>query len=148
MELWRSIEGHEGYEVSSLGRVRSNKGILKEFIQDNGYAAVMLGAGVRKLVHRLVASAFIANPEGKPEVNHKDHVRHHNMAINLEWVTRQENIDHSNNITTFRLRNKITGEVVEGRNLAAFAKERGLLYPNLNKVNTGVRRSHKGWIKA
>lgn len=69
-----------------------------DYKKRNSYQAVLLkdssGAAKRVLVHRLVARAFVPNPENKPEVNHKDGDRTNNSAENLEWVTRAENMRH------------------------------------------------------
>lgn len=111
-EEWRPVKGYEGfYEVSNKGNVRSldrksgryvRKGRwLRPFLvpDENGYKHVCLSAyGVReqKAVHRLVAEAFVRNPDNKPQVNHIDENKLNNTADNLEWVTQQENLSYSN----------------------------------------------------
>lgn len=104
-ELWKPIEGTNGkYEVSNTGKVRSlnygRLGITKELKSwDNGgYERVNLTIAKKqskKLVHRLVAEAFIPNPENKSEVNHIDGDKHNNHVDNLEWTTHDENIYHA-----------------------------------------------------
>ncbi|PFK68265.1 NUMOD4 domain-containing protein [Bacillus cereus] len=116
-EVWVAIKGYEGlYEVSSHGRVRSldrvvkcvrhgrehnmkRKGRLISLPKKSKYYHVQLGKGSesmeQKLVHRLVASAFLDNPESKPFVNHIDSNKHNNRADNLEWVTADENTKHA-----------------------------------------------------
>ena len=117
-EIWKDIEGYEGaYQVSNLGRVRSLdrytdrldsvgnsrelfvKGkILKPAIMKKGYLRVSLSIGHRQAtslqVHRLVAQAFVQNPEKLPQVNHIDENKTNNRADNLEWVTNKENSNH------------------------------------------------------
>ena len=115
-EIWKDIEGYEGlYQVSNMGRVKSlartrnmnlhdhrsvapvPERILK-FGQSLGYQAVTLAKdGVNRTfrVHKLVALAFIQNPDRKPEINHKDGNKHNNKAENLEWVTAKENQRHA-----------------------------------------------------
>ncbi|MBY6273488.1 MAG: hypothetical protein CW346_14925 [Bacillaceae bacterium] len=101
-EEWRSISGFEGkYEVSNLGRIRkiiatqgSRPGVLRPYVGSDGYLYVDLykgGKRYRKLVHRLVAEAFLGHlPPGKV-VNHKDHDRTNARVSNLEYVTISEN---------------------------------------------------------
>ncbi len=97
---FKDIPGYEGlYEVSTLGEVRSKRTqkLLKPF-DNRGYERVGLVAnGSRKkyLVHRLVASAFIANPNGLKEINHINANKKCNTVENLEWSDRIENMRHA-----------------------------------------------------
>lgn len=148
MELWRDIVGYEGlYMVSSLGRIKtlyrkdrdksetSAEKFLKPFLTKEGYPRVGLNKnGSRKkfLVHRLVATAFVANKANYLEVNHKDANKQNNSAENLEWVTREQNIAHSfaNNLVyrdkgTERYNHKLNEQKVrEMRALFALGKHR------------------------
>ena len=102
-EEWKPIKGYEGlYEVSNMGRVKSlhrSKGIiLKQSIHTNGYMYAGLyknGTRISKRVHRLVATAFIRNPNNYDVVNHKDGNKKNNTVDNLEWCTRSYNIRHA-----------------------------------------------------
>lgn len=115
MTSWKPIVGYEGlYEVSDSGDVRSvdrveksdvwnlrtRKGrLLRKQTKRSGYDSVNLYKGGHMktyLVHRLVASAFVPNPNpGLTEVNHKNGNRTDNAASNLEWITHSENVAHS-----------------------------------------------------
>ena len=111
-EIWKDIPGYEGlYQVSNLGRVKSlerykdnNSGLVKmpeKIMQGgirNGYVLVYLTKdGKRKTfsAHRLVAQAFIPNPEQKPTINHINGNKQDNRVENLEWNTDKENINHA-----------------------------------------------------
>jgi hypothetical protein len=101
-ELWKPVLGYVGrYEVSTLGRVRSllrGGRILKPRAQEEDYCFVALyNDGIRAdvRVHRIVALAFIPNPENKPEVNHDDGDRQNNAISNLFWATSLENNQHA-----------------------------------------------------
>lgn len=106
-EIWKPICGYEDrYEVSDRGRVRSlnyhRTGEIKELktrVDRYGYLCISLPMeGNRRkhfTIHRLVAIAFIPNPDNKPEVNHKDGNKKNNYPSNLEWVSMKENQRHA-----------------------------------------------------
>ena len=105
-EIWKDIPGYYPYQASNLGRIRNNKPIvskkakgrkesLKTKITKRGYEEVSIsinGKPYTKSVHRLVALAFIDNPENKPEVDHIDANPLNNKVENLRWATREENL--------------------------------------------------------
>src|SRR5690606_25665430 len=95
-------------KIRSVGNDKSRKEkILRTYRTASGYERINIkfkGKSFRLVIHRVVAEAFVANPENKSEVNHKNRVKDNNRADNLEWVTRQENMDHyagSNRETRF-----------------------------------------------
>ncbi len=124
-ELWKTIDEFENYEVSNLGKVRNKTTgrILKPTCR-GGYQIIGLcknSKGKTTPIHRLVALAFIPNPENKPQVNHIDKNRSNNIVSNLEWNTALENNTHrskgviqttNQNIKVWRV-DILTGEKLE-----------------------------------
>lgn len=119
-EIWMDIKGYEGkYQISNHGRIKSlsritnnrngefktKEKIMKPTKSRNGYLIVSLWENnkqKKKLVHKLVAEAFIKNPEHYTEINHKDENKKNNNMINLEWC------DHKYNMNYGKVRNKIS----------------------------------------
>lgn len=106
MEEWRDIKGYEGmYQVSNEGRVKSlnyKRGnaakIMKPELTISGYYQISLYCGGKRgrhYVHRLVAEAFIPNPENKPVVDHINTIRIENSVCNLRWATTKENVNNA-----------------------------------------------------
>lgn len=109
-EIWKSF-GYEGYEISNFGRVKSykydkeNGKIMKPYRDTKGYLQIDLSLDGRKrknrvhlVVHRLVAQAFIPNPNNLPQVNHKDENKENNCVDNLEWCTNEYNAHYGTKI--------------------------------------------------
>lgn len=99
VETFVEIEGFEKYEVSNLGKVRNIKSgrVLKTSLNNNGYLRLFLCENNKRknlYLHRIIATAFIDNPNEKPCVNHIDENKLNNDLSNLEWCTVRENLIH------------------------------------------------------
>ena len=108
-EVWKDVAGYEGvYQVSNKGNVRSvarkdsigrkcGGRMLKPGYDKDGYLRVNIyknGKQKTRFIHRLVAGAFVPNPNGYSEINHRDENKVNNYANNLEWCTRECNVNH------------------------------------------------------
>ena len=155
MAEWRDIPGYEGlYQISDGGKVKSlrrDKEVRQALFPKSGYMYVGLSKGGKqktKLVHRLVAEAFIPNPEGKDSVNHIDGCKTNNAADNLEWVTPKENTAHAirtglldpkmSRVTPIMALNKETGELIKFRSIAEAADQLGL---NKSEISRQANRN-------
>ena len=127
MEIWKNIENYEGYQISNFGNVKSlskkikckngfrttKEKILKLKKSKQGYLSIQLkNKGNFFSVHRLVALAFIDNPENKLQVNHINGIKHDNRIDNLEWCNQSENQIHAyvNKLQIPSLHNRPNGE--------------------------------------
>ena len=120
-EAWKDISGYEGlYRISNLGRVeRMYKHGGSRFLKPSWrgrYLSISLSKGNRKVnatISRLVAMAFIPNPDSKPQVNHIDGNRGRNDVYNLEWATPSENTQHA---VDTGLRARVQGVALQSQN--------------------------------
>lgn len=150
-EIWKTVSVNDKYEVSNTGKVRpknpryKNVTELKPINAGTGYYRVSLD---RKLysVHRLVAQAFLDNPDGLPEVNHKDENPSNNNVENLEWCTTSYNQSYSKSYNRYLI--NPDGEPVTVFNLKEFCRNNGLNCSNILRVLKGIRPHHKGWRAA
>ena len=176
-EIWRPVKGFEGiYEVSNLARVRSlpyeetrcsSAGkvftmkhpakIRKLQMGLNGYLALLLkkdGKYYPASVHRLVAEAFVPNPDNLPEVNHKDECKTNNLPSNLEWCDHAYNQKQgtiSERISASKQKRQIEQLTLDGQHVAYFdsirdaAKSLGTKYICIYKALTGTNTTAKGY---
>lgn len=95
MDEWRPIPGMPEFSVNAYGRICRTDTLqeLRTYTNSRGYTVVSINRKLKR-VHRLVAQAFIPNPEGKEIVNHKDGNTTNNCVENLEWTTGSENQQH------------------------------------------------------
>ena len=179
LETWKPVKGYEGlYEVSDRGRVKSlerevsfksknqfgvfyteyktPERILSPIMQSNGYWVVGLGfMGKRKIksIHRLVAEAFIENPDNKPQVNHIDGNKGNNNASNLEWATPSENTKHAYKTALLthysRAVYQIDPETIIGKrweSVRAASRALGITESGIIKCCRGERKMSGGYI--
>ena len=163
METWKAIAEYEGlYEVSDMGRVKSLKygkeNILKPQNNTWGYLQVCLrkdGHTKQLLVHRLVAKAFIPNPQGLETVNHKDEVKTNNTVSNLEWMSKKDNINygtHNKRVAEslskqVKMFDKSTGGLLTTfPSLMEAVRVTGINQGNISSCCNGKKKSAGGYI--
>ena len=126
-EIWSGIKGFESsYKISNYGRVRSldkivisknnssrviRGRVMKAFLEKAGYYRLRLfsnGKTRKDTIHKFVGEKFVSNPHNKPQINHKNGIKTDNRAVNLEWVTAKENMQHAFDIGLSSKKNQET----------------------------------------
>lgn len=165
-EFWKPILNYEGlYEVSNFGRVKSfrfgKERILKPGINKGGYFFVVLYKNGKKknhLVHRLVAEAFLPNPDNLPEVNHKDENPQNNNIENLEWCSHSYNINFGTRNKRVAAKNTngkcsktvlqydLEGNLIREWKSVTECGRNGYNQGHVAECCNGKRKTHKGFI--
>ena len=155
-ETWKWIPGYEGlYKISNLGRVfscRSNRYLCRKVYDDTYVQITLFKDGKNKdvYVHRLVAEAFLPNPDNLRCVNHKDFNKNHNAVENLEWVSHLDNYRHAKQGGHFGGNSKLTKEQAQeivnrlnqGERGVDLAKEFGVSKWTISMIKHGNRRTY------
>ena len=134
--VWEKIESFDNYSISNEGNVRNDSTMkyLKQHLNNKGYPMVNLwknNKGHWKTVHRLIAIAFIPNPEGKPCINHIDGNRNNNKIENLEWCTHSENQLHRSRILG---KTRFPKEALQATRMPTLCVETGTVYESVNEA--------------
>lgn len=149
IEIWKDIAGYEGlYQVSNFGRVRSLKRVFIDTIgrtrhfneiilnpklkNGSNYLIVSLYKHIDHKhiskdyhIHRLVAKAFIPNPDNLPQINHKDENKLNNRIDNLEWCTQEYNLNYGTRLK----------RLAKSKSKPVLCVETGIIYPSINEAS-------------
>lgn len=159
-EIWKTTDGYPNYMISNMGRVKSlnykqtgKEKILKGVKNRDGYLQIGLckeGKIKHYLIHRLVAQAFLDNPNNLIEVNHKDEDKSNNCVDNLEWCSREYNINYGSRTEKTQkpiLQFSKNGEFIRKWNSATqVEKELGFNQSSITKCCKGKNKSVCGYI--
>lgn len=172
-EKWKDIQGYEGlYQVSNFGRVKSlerykknnlgsksliSETILKQSISNKGYCRIHLCKDAHKKafsVHRLVADAFVPNPNNLTDVNHKDENKKNNRADNLEWCDCKYNINYGTHNKRISLTKGCAVQafdkngqlVMEFHSMCEAERQTGISQQNISNCISGKRKTAGGYV--
>lgn len=147
---WKEVSEFPNYQVSETGLVRNKEGkVLKTFVQNGGYEVASFPQGTKssakRTVHRLVATAFIPNPEGLPEVNHKDGNKLNNPSDNLEWCGRRQNCQHAKETGLWAYNHPTLGKKLPKRGQGRATEYFGICWVE-KQQRWAVRTQHLGVV--
>jgi len=149
IEEFRDVVGYEGlYEVSDWGRIRRNGKILKPVKDTKGYFQVDLyknGIKKRALIHRLVAYAFISNPDNLPQINHRDENKTNNTVDNLEWCDNKYNTNYSHSKPVLQY-DRLGNFIREWSSAKKVEEELGICNSSISSCCSGKYNSAGGFV--
>lgn len=155
--MQKKICGFENYSISDSGAVYNDKTgrIIKPRKNNKGYTVYCLSKGGKhyyRLAHRLVATAFVDNPNHLPEVNHKDENKQNNNADNLEWCTRRHNATFGTAIARMKktqgvpiIQYALDGNFVKVWDSIKEASRNGFDFRHIQACLKGKAQTHKGY---
>jgi hypothetical protein len=156
-EKIKEVKEFEGCYATTTGRIFKDIGL--DFLQESaksinrqGYELISTGKGRKNMfIHRLVAMAFLENNNNLPEINHINEIKDDNRLENLEWVTKEQNLNHSRyklgrGRSIYTIKNVETDETFKTTNLNEFSEEKNLSPKLLRKTySRSTRKGHKGY---